>query len=95
MSDLVATTLNRVFILSRHIFHTQFLMYRPIKEAFDAGFLCFILGPDGEHHLHLLDTRLSNVKLTDMEAYPWLKPSGQEKLAKDGTQQDFMRDVTQ
>ncbi len=70
MSDHIATTLNRIFVLSRHILHCQFLMYRPVAEAFDAGFLCFILGPDGEHCLHLLDKRLSNVKLTDMESYP-------------------------
>jgi len=70
-------------------------MYRPIEEAFDAGFLCFILGQDGEHRLHLLDTRLGNVKLTDMKAYPWLKPLGQEKTSKDSKQQAVVKDATQ
>ncbi len=70
-------------------------MYRPVAEAFDVGVLCFILGPDGEHRLHLLDKRLSNVNLTDMESYPWLKPYGKENMAKDDSQQDCMRDVTQ
>ncbi len=70
-------------------------MHRPIEEAFDAGFLCFILGEDGEHRVHLLDARLCNVKLTDMKAYPWLKPPNQEKMAKESKQQDIMKDVTQ
>ena len=70
-------------------------MYRPVAEAFDAGLLCFILGPDGEHRLHLLDKRLHNVKLTNKKSYPWLKPYGKEKMAKHDTQQDVMRDVTQ
>ncbi|DBB01759.1 TPA: hypothetical protein ACH3X1_000378 [Trebouxia sp. C0004] len=71
------------------------LLAKPIEEAFDAGFLCFILGEDGEHRVHLLDARLCNVKLTDMKAYPWLKPPGQEKMAKESKQQDLMKDVTQ
>ena len=69
--------------------------HRPIEEAFDAGYLCFILGEDGEHRVHLLDARLCNVRLTDMKAYPWLKPPGQEKMAKESKQQDIMKDVTQ
>jgi hypothetical protein len=69
-------------------------MYRPIEEAFDAGFLCFILGQDGEHRLHLLDTRLRSIKLTDMKNYPWLKPVGQEKLSNN-KQQDVMKHATQ
>ncbi|DBB00060.1 TPA: hypothetical protein ACH3X1_013917 [Trebouxia sp. C0004] len=71
------------------------LLAKPVEEAFDAGFLCFILGEDGEHRVHLLDARLYNVKLTDMKAYPWLKPPGQEKMAKESKQQDIMKDVTQ
>lgn len=78
-----------------HFLFTSYLVHRPIEEAFDAGFLCFILGEDGEHRVHLLDARLCNVKLTDMRAYLWLKPPGQEKLAKESKQQDIMKDVTQ
>ena len=59
---------------------TYYLVHRPIEEAFDAGFLCFILGEDGERRVHLLDARLCDVKLTDTKAYPWLKPPGQEKM---------------
>lgn len=70
-------------------------MHRPIEEAFDAGFLCSILGEDGELCVHLLDARLCNVKRTDTKAYPWLKPSGQEKMAKESKQQDIMKDVTE
>ena len=70
-------------------------MHRPIQEAFDAEYLCCILGEDGEHSVHLLDARLCNVKLTDTQAYPWLKPPGQEKMAKESKQQDILKDVTQ
>ena len=41
------------------------------------------LAKDGEHRVHLLPTRLYNVKLADMKAYPWLKPLGQENMAKE------------
>ena len=70
-------------------------MHRPIEEAFHAEFLCFILGEDGEHRVHLLDARLCKVKLTDTKAYPWLKPPGQERMAKESKQQDVMKDVTE
>ena len=70
-------------------------MQRPNEEVFDAGFLCFILSEDGEPRVHLLDARLCNVKLTDRKAYPWLKPPGQEKMAKENKQQDIMKDVAQ
>ena len=76
-----------------HFLFASYLVHRPIKEAFDAGFLCFILGKDGEHRVHLLDARLYNVKLTDTKAYPWLKPPGQERMAKGSKQQDIMKDV--
>ena len=69
-------------------------MHRPIEEAFDAGFLCFIRGDDGEHRVHLLDDRLHNVRITDMKAYPWTKPPGQEKVVKENKQQDVMQDIT-
>jgi len=65
------------------------LLFRPIQEAFDAGFLCFILDQDGEHRLHLLDKRLGNVKLTDTKAYPWQTPHSQDEMVKDGKQQDI------
>ena len=70
-------------------------MHSPIEEAFDAGFLRSILGKDGEHHVNLLDARLCNVKRTDTKAYPWLKPPGQDKMAKESKQQDIMKDVTE
>ena len=69
------------------------MVHRPIEEAFDAGFLCFILGEDGEHRVHFLDARPCNVILTDMKAYPWFKP-GQEKMAKESKQPDIMKNVT-
>ena len=81
--------------MTHHCLFTSYVMRRPIEEAFDAGFLCFILGKDGEHRVHLLDARLYDVKLTDMKAYPWLKPLGQEKMAKESKQQDVVKDVTQ
>ncbi|KAL0050048.1 hypothetical protein WJX82_003469 [Trebouxia sp. C0006] len=71
------------------------LLAKPIEEAFHAGFLCFILGEDGEHRVHLLDARLWKVKLTNTKAYPWLKPPGQERMAKESKQQDVMKDVTE
>ena len=70
-------------------------MHRPIAEAFDAGFLCFVLGEDGEHCAHLLDARLCNVKVTDTKAYLWSKPPGQEKMAKESKQQDILKDLTE
>ena len=76
-------------------FLSSYLVHRPIEEAFDAGFLCFILGEDGEHHVHLLDARLYDVNLTDTKAYPWSKPAGQEKMAKESKQQDVMKDVAE
>ncbi|DBA90046.1 TPA: hypothetical protein ACH3X2_004312 [Trebouxia sp. C0005] len=71
------------------------LLAKPIEEAFDAGFLCFILGEDGEHCVHLLDARLCDVKLTDRKNYPWLKPPGQEKMAKESKQEEIMKNVVQ
>ncbi len=50
---------------------------------------------NGEHRVPLLEARLCNVKLTDTKAYPWLKPPGQEKMAKESKQQNVMKDVTE
>lgn len=50
--------------------HTAFHMCLPfhisfgvpaVKEALDAGYLCFIPNQYGEHCLHLLDSKLSQV----------------------------------
>jgi hypothetical protein len=82
-------------MLCQRTFHCFVLMFRPIQEAFDAGFLCFILDQDGEHRLHLLDKRLGNVKLTDTKAYPWQTPHSQDEMVKDGKQQDIERRAVQ
>ena len=70
-------------------------MFRPIQEAFDAGYLCFIPDQDGKHCLHLLDQKLRDVKLTDRIHYPWSKPVSHEKLAKEDRKQDSLNDAVQ
>ena len=69
------------------------LMFRPIQEAFDAGYLCFVPDRDGEHRLHLLGSTLNNVKLSDVKRFPWVKLLGQDNVAKEAKKQDMQRAV--
>lgn len=57
-------------------------MHRPIGEAFDPGFRCFILGEVGEHRVHLFGAGLRNVKLTDTKVYPCLLALLAKKASK-------------
>ena len=80
---------------SLHFLFTSYLVHRSIEEAFDAGFLCLILGKDGEHRVHFVGCKAMQCQVDWYESLamaeaPWSREDGQGKQA-----QDIMKDVTQ